>query len=132
MKFFKVDTNLTKTQCEDLLNSLSSIEIEELQSLDIISEDIEYNGFVTSYIICNDYTISKVQNFLDKKGVYYELKDVSYDILIGRLSLRNTEFELETEHYIKEFLTIDLVLDKINYLGIDSLTQLDKNCLKKI
>ena len=132
MKFFKVDTNLTKTQCEDLLNSLSSIEIEELQSLDIISEDIEYNGFVTSYIICNDYTISKVQNFLDKKGVYYELKDVSYDILIGRLSLKNTEFELETEHYIEEFLTIDLVLDKINYLGIDSLTQLDKNCLENI
>jgi hypothetical protein len=132
MKFFKVDTNLTKTQCEDLLNSLSSIEIEELQSLDIISEDIEYDGFVTSYIICNDYTISKVQNFLDKKGVYYELKDVSYDILIGRLSLKNTEFELETEHYIEEFLTIDLVLDKINYLGIDSLTQLDKNCLENI
>lgn len=132
MKFFKVDTNLTKTQCEDLLNSLSSIEIEELQSLDIISEDIEYDGFVTSYIICNDYTILKVQNFLDKKGVYYELKDVSYDILIGRLSLKNTEFELETEHYIEEFLTIDLVLDKINYLGIDSLTQLDKNCLENI
>ena len=132
MKFFKVDTNLTKTQCEDLLNSLSVIEIEELQSLDIISEDIEYDGFVTSYIICNDYTISKVQNFLDKKGVYYELKDVSYDILIGRLSLKNTEFELETEHYIEEFLTIDLVLDKINYLGIDSLTQLDKNCLENI
>ena len=132
MKFFKVDTNLTKTQCEDLLDSLSVIEIEELQSLDIISEDVEYDGLVTSYIICNDYTISKVQNFLDKKGVYYELKDVSYDILTGRLSLKDTEFELETEYYIKEFLTVDLVLDKINYLGIDSLTQLDKNCLENI
>ena len=132
MKFFKIDTNLTKAKCEDLLDSLSTIEIEELQSLDIISEDIEYDGFVTSYIICNDYTITKVQNFLNKKGVSYNLNDVSYEILTGRISLKNTDFETQTNKYIEKFITIDLVLDKISHLGIESLTQIDKNCLEKI
>jgi len=103
MKFFRLDTKLTKLDCEKLLDSLSSIEIEELSSLDIISEDIEYNGYVSSYIICNDYTIAKCENFLSQKGIDFIKNEISQEILTGKISF-----------------------------GMDSLTELDKNCLKKI
>jgi len=132
MKFFRLDTKLTKSDCEKLLDSLSAIEIEELSSLDIISEDIEYNGYVSSYIICNDYTIAKCENFLSQKGIDFIKNEISQEILTGKISLKNTPFEIQTEKYIEQFLTIDVVLDKINQFGIDSLTELDKNCLKKI
>ena len=130
MKFFKVDSNLTKKQCEVLLESLSSVEIEELESLDIISDDIEYDGLITSYIICNDYTITKVESFLTRKNVNYNLKDISIDILVGKISLKNTTFEKQTDKFIEEFLTVDIVLDKINESGVESLTEIDKKWLK--
>ena len=130
MFVYRIDTELTKEQSDKIVNSLSILEIERLESYNLKAFDIEVNGRVSSYIITDRYVLSRIIIFLRQKNIEFKYEDISEDVLIGYISFKETSFEDEVEEFIINNITLDNILDKINKFGIESLTDTDKKCLE--
>jgi len=130
MFVYRIDTELTKEQSDKIVNSLSILEIERLESYNLKAFDIEVNGRVSSYIITDRYVLSRIIIFLRQKNIEFKYEDISEDVLIGYISFKETSFEDEVEEFIINNITLDNILDKINKFGIESLTVKDKMILE--
>lgn len=131
MAVYRIDTNLTKEQCEKIAQSLSPIEVERLERYDLKAYDIEIDGKVSSFIITDRYVITRIILFLRQKNIDFEYQDVSDSVLTGDIVFNHTIFEDDVNEFIKNNITVDHILDKINKFGIESLTENDKICLEK-
>ena len=59
--------------------------------------------------------------------VKYKVEDIKKLFLYGQVKIEDKDFQI----FLKENLDIDTILDKINEIGINSLTNLDKEILSK-
>lgn len=130
MVVYRIDTSLTKEQCENIIDSLTPVELERLNSYNLIAYDEEINGKISSFLITDRYVFTRVLIFLRQIGIEFKYTDISNDILIGKISFKGTSFDDEIQNFIKNNITVDIILDKINAFGIESLTELDKICLE--
>jgi len=127
--FYKISTDLTKSEGEEILDSLTSDELNLLNSFNIKAYDEEIDGKLVSYIICNRTIFSNIVLFLRQKGIRFDFEDISDSVLTNDISFNGTEFEEETNTFIVENITVDHILDKINKFGINNLSEFDKNFL---
>lgn len=130
MMFYKIKTNLTKEQSEKIVDSLTPIEVERLESYSLKAYDEEIGGKINSYIIADRYVITRIILFMRQKNIDFEYEDISDDVLTGEISFKGTSFEDEVNEFIITNITVDHILDKINKFGIDSLTDNDKMILE--
>ena len=100
-------------------------------------EDKKYVVFGFDFILFY-LPYHKCKQFVDivnsRFGDVLYLYDAQDDILLDRIQtdgLYDCEKKLLTD-YIKDNLSVDFVLDKINESGINSLTELEKNYLKSL
>ena len=128
--FYKIKTNLTKEQSEKIVDSLTSIEVERLESYKLKAYDEEIDGKINSYIISDRYVFTRISLFLRQKDIDFEHEDISDDVLTGDISFKGTSFEDEVNEFIITNITVDHILDKINKFGIESLTDNDKIILE--
>jgi hypothetical protein len=128
--FYKIKTNLTKEQSEKIVDSLTSIEVERLESYKLKAYDEEIDGKINSYIISDRYVFTRIILFLRQKDIDFEHEDISDDVLTGDISFKGTSFEDEVNEFIITNITVDHILDKINKFGIESLTDNDKIILE--
>jgi hypothetical protein len=91
------------------------------------------------FLLFEETKSKQVINFFDKLGVLDQYKDVTNDIHTSKI-FDNKDFNSvysskEFKHIFDEFiyknLSVDDILDKINERGINSLTKIDKEILKK-
>jgi hypothetical protein len=103
----------------DLFDTISCIEIEK---------DIEY-VYITTYEI-----MTRVALFMVKMGYKLEIFEVTKDIFENRidLSFATEEQNSEVENIIFENFDSNDVLDKINEVGIDSLSNIDRKILETV
>ncbi len=127
--FYKINTNLTKLESEEILDSLSPDEVETLHSFNLKAHDEEVDGKMVSYIICDRSVFSKIVLFLRQKCVQFDFEDISDDVLTNNISFVGTDFEEEVSEFITENITVDHILDKINKFGINNLSEKDKQFL---
>ena len=116
--FYKIKTNLTKEQSEKIVDSLTSIEVERLESYKLKAYDEEIDGKINSYIISDRYVFTRIILFLRQKDIDFEHEDISDDVLTGDISFKGTSFEDEVNEFIITNITVDHILDKINKFGI--------------
>ena len=128
--FYRIKTNLTKEQSEKIVDSLTSIEVERLESYKLKAYDEEIDGKINSYIISDRYVFTRIILFLRQKDIDFEHEDISDDVLTGDISFKGTSFEDEVNEFIITNITVDHILDKINKFGIESLTDNDKIILE--
>jgi hypothetical protein len=128
--FYRIDTSLTKDQSEKIVDSLTPIEVERLESYKLKAYDKEIDGKLISFIITSRWIFTRLILFLRQKDIEFRYEEISDDVLNGNISFKGTSFEEEVDEFIKENLTVDHILDKINNLGIDSLTEFDRNILE--
>lgn len=128
--FYKIKTNLTKEQSEKIVDSLSPIEVERLESYKLKAYDEEIDGKINSYIISDRYVFTRIILFLRQKDIDFEHEEISDDVLTGDISFKGTSFEDEVNEFIITNITVDHILDKINKFGIESLTDNDKIILE--
>lgn len=128
--FYKIKTNLTKEQSEKIVDSLSPIEVERLESYKLKAYDEEIDGRINSYIISDRYVFTRIVLFMRQKDIDFEYEDISDDVLTGEISFKGTSFEDEVNEFITNNLTVDHILDKINKFGIESLNETDKMILE--
>jgi hypothetical protein len=130
MFIFKVKTKLTKEESENIYDSLSPIEIEILENYNLTACDVEEKDGIVSYIITSRYIFTRIILFLRQKDIDFEFEDITEEVLIGKIKFKNTFFDKDIIEYIEKNITTDNILDKINYSGIESLTDSDKEKLK--
>lgn len=128
--FYRIKTNLTKEQSEKIVDSLTPIEVERLESYKLKAYDEEIEGQINSYIISDRYVFTRILLFLRQKSIDFEYEDISESVLTGDISFKDTNFENEVNEFIINNITVDHILDKINKFGIQSLTESDKIILE--
>jgi hypothetical protein len=128
--FYRIDTNLTKEQSEKIVDSLTPIEVERLDSYKLKAYDMEVNGKLSSFIITSRSIFTRLVLFLRQKEIEFQYEEITDDVLNGDIHFKGTLFESDVEDFIKDNLTVDHVLDKINKFGIESLTEFDRNILE--
>ena len=129
MFVYRIDTKLTKEQSEKIVDSLSILEIERLESYKLKAFDIEVNSRVSSYIITDRYILSRIIIFLRSRKINFSYENITNKVFFNEVNFEDDNFTKEIEDFIKKNITLDDILDKINYLGVDSLTEIDKKKL---
>lgn len=132
MFVYRVKTKLSKEESEDIYDNLSPLEIETLEGYNLIAYDTKEKDGVVSYMITSRYIFTRILLFLRQKNIDFDFEDITEDVLIGKISFKNTDFEEDIIDYIDSNITTDQILDKINYSGIESLTDKDKEKLKSL
>ena len=129
MRVYKIYTGLTEDQFSDLSNMLDDSEVYMVETLhdQVLNVDIVENGLVSSYLICDEKCLNFIVSLLYKYEVKFKLKDITKIFLYGQVTVDDVDFQ----NFLKESLDIDTILDKINEVGIESLTDLDKEILSK-
>ncbi len=130
MFVYKIDTKLTKKEAEDLYKSLTFQEVEDLESYDMKAFDIEINGKMSSYVITSRYVLTRIILFFRQRSIEFSYDDITDDVFFNQIKFEDDDFNKNIDEFIKENITVDHILDKINQFGIDSLTDNDKMKLK--
>jgi len=115
-----------------LEKSLTREQIERASEIDIDVFDTIQGGFIHSYVYADIFSIREMCSFMVDLGMTIDAKDISEEILYQTIKFDNGEFEYMKNEFIKENLTSDMILDKINDLGMDSLTDIDRSVLEGI
>ena len=115
-----------------IFNSIKYILSENEFNKIIYDEDP--NGLDIVYVFSNDWVIGKIEKMFTFNKVLKEYKDVTKEVLFQK-DLPKVFSENDNKKILMEFLdknlNSDLVLDKINYMGINSLTEIDHIKIKK-
>jgi hypothetical protein len=78
-------------------------------------------------MVCDKDVIDFIVNLFNENAVSYKVEDITKLFLYGQVEIEDKDFQ----NFLKENLDIDTILDKINEIGINSLTDLDKKILSK-
>lgn len=85
------------------------------------------------YTFLNDFKNDELSKLFEKHKVLIHFSDITKDVL-KQINVNNGlssgEFKPLFDEFISENLTIDFILDKINGVGIESLTDFDYRILK--
>jgi hypothetical protein len=141
IKFFKSAEKLTNHY-----NKLSESERENISGLNAESFfDYENkNQNYTCYIIVDSLELEKYTNILTNNSIEHKCINLSDDFINGKIDIKkDIENKInETNYYKYDFfvddidnwildnLNIDIILDRISEIGIDSLKEIEKEFLK--
>ena len=119
------------------------VEMRIFNSIKYILSENEFNSIVYDedsdgldivYIFSDDWVIGKMEKMFTFNKVLKEYKDVTKEVLFQK-DLPKVFSENDNKKILMEFLdknlNSDLVLDKINCMGINSLTEIDHIKIKK-
>lgn len=143
MKFVNVKTKSTQSEINEILFNMSMSDVKKVENLYSSFYFVEYtddNDLECMFCVIDDYHLSKLSECYKGFSINFEFvdltKEVFYDIPF-RITYKN-QFKKpivsRVINLISEFkfnyTDTDIVLDKINERGIDSLTDFDKNILE--
>lgn len=144
-RVYKIRYSKSSLELNEDYDCLSDYEKEAISELDAEGFfDYEDNNIYCCYVISTPIEVTKYSKILTNNLIAHECLDLSKDIIYNKIDV---EYELEDkldeknlfkydfflddlEHWIYNNLEIDIVLDRITDVGIDSLKQVDKDFLK--
>lgn len=131
MKFYKFDIFETKEKISYVENNIPKCILEKLQNLpgDTLDTWVSDKHLV-SYVYIKETDLDFFLNIFFDNNINFKFIDITFDVMIGNYKFSDNDFDSLKSDYIKDNLTVDIVLDKINIKGIKSLSNLDKLVLK--
>lgn len=138
MKFVNIVTLHTSNSLELISNELSEVLVDELKSLYQTFEHLEYtleNGHVGMFAVIDEHTLTKLVTEYIKCGINFSVTDITKETLFGNIPIilgfeKQSELNQLIRDFISDNLSLDIVLEKINEKGEDSLSYFDKLVLK--
>lgn len=127
MNVYKIKTSLTQEGLDELQKSMDESDFILINSVEdkVLNVDIIEDGFVSSYMICSEKILDLLKSIFYKYEVIFSVQDITKLFLYGQVDVDDVDFQ----NYLEDNLDIDIILDKINEVGIDSLSDLDKDIL---
>lgn len=131
MKFFKLKTYETVERLKEIDEKLPQDISDKVQSMpgDAFDERVSENEMI-SYFHIEESDFYFIINILCENYVKLEYEDITFDVLMDKYEFKDEDFEIVKKDYIKNNTTLDIVLDKINLKGINSLNDIDKELLE--
>lgn len=144
-RVYKIRYSKSSLELNEDYDCLSDYEKEAISELDAEGFfDYEDNNIYCCYVISKPIEVAKYSKILTNNLIAHECLDLSKDIIYNKIDV---EYELEDKldeknlfkydffledinSWIYNNLEIDIVLDRINDVGIDSLKQVEKDFLK--
>lgn len=144
-RVYKIRYSKSSLELNEDYNCLSDYEKEAISELDAEGFfDYEDNNIYCCYVISTSIEVTKYSKILTNNLITHECVDLSKDIIYNKIDI---EYELEDKldeknlfkydffledinSWIYNNLEIDIVLDRITDVGIDSLKQVEKDFLK--
>jgi hypothetical protein len=131
MNFYKFNILIDKEKFDYLNSSLTS---EESNNLDKIkAENLDHwksDKELVSYFLISDEDIEYIKEIFYSREIRFKYKNITESVLNGDLNFDDKYFDKIKKDYIDNNLTIDIILDKINKKGINSLNDFDKRILQ--
>jgi hypothetical protein len=142
---YKISFELSSFDLNEEYERLSDYEKERISELDAESFfDYEEDDKYICFIITTPIEMKKYLSILSNNLIWCNCVDISKDVLKFEMDLEDYLINLSTESSIKlsffiddvkdwilENLDIDMVLDRISQIGINSLTKTEKEFLDK-
>jgi hypothetical protein len=140
---YKIKFSKPSYQLNDDYDRLSEIEKEKISNMEAEAFfDMDQDDKYTFFIIVKPMELKAYLSVLNENFIPYDINDVSDDILRGNLdveaeitqvnplnSLRYSFFVDDLNDWLYENLDIDIILDRISSIGIDSLRKVEKEFL---
>ena len=144
-RVYKIRYSKSSLELNEDYDCLSDYEKEAISELDAEGFfDYEDNNIYCCYVISTPIEVAKYSKILTNNLISHECLDLSKDIIYNKIDV---EYELEDKldeknlfkydffledinSWIYNNLEIDIVLDRITDVGIDSLKQVEKDFLK--
>jgi hypothetical protein len=144
-RVYKIRYSKSSLELNEDYDCLSDYEKEAISELDAEGFfDYEDNNIYCCYVISTPIEVAKYSKILTNNLIAHECLDLSKDIIYNKIDV---EYELEDKldeknlfkydffledinSWIYNNLEIDIVLDRITDVGIDSLKQVEKDFLK--
>ena len=127
---YRVDFPFTPEVMQGIEDSMSIDDLKVIKMVKINSyDDVNSEGNVVSYMIGDKSDFDIIFSFLKSEKIKYGYIDIADGVLMGEYDFHGTSIEKDVNKFIKENLTVDIVLDKINIKGMESLNVLDKTIL---
>jgi hypothetical protein len=100
------------------------------QLKDCISYDKEIDGILEEIILVDEKQFQLIVSILEDCEIKFVYKDITIDVLHSKVSFDDDYFQEKIDDFVQNNLTLDLILDKINLYGLDSLKDFERNFLK--
>jgi hypothetical protein len=100
------------------------------QLKDCISYDKEIDGILEEIILVDEKQFQLIVSILEDCEIKFVYKDITIDVLHSKVSFEDDDFQEKIDDFVQNNLTLDLILDKINLYGLDSLKDFERNFLK--
>ena len=98
----------------------------------------DFKEFEVIYSFLPLYKSENFARILEKFGILIEYKDISEDVLMAREkgsefvdTFQDENYRKVLEKFMEKNLTVDMILDKINDQGMESLSEIDREILNK-
>ena len=133
MRFYRFDIFETKKRISFIENNLPITILEKLHNMpgDTLDKWVSTDHLI-SYVYINETDLDFFINVFFDNEIKFEFNDVTFDVITDNIDFDDTEFDLIKQDYINSNLTVDIVLDKINLHGIESLSEYDRQVLSEI
>lgn len=144
LKVYQFNFNKSSIELNLDYERLTDIDKEKLASLSADGLlEYEHKGKYAFMLLANPTDVSLYTKVLDDNFVRYEKKDISEDIIKQNINLEKfftknisisivkyQKFLNGINKWIYDNLDIDTILDRINLVGIESLTNIEKKYLE--
>jgi hypothetical protein len=130
-RIYKVTHLLNRKDEYSILDKLND-EIQSEVSKFVDSIIIGELDDLTSIVIMNEYDFDKFNKLSNRTGIKYIIYDLTESVILSEL---NFESEIQNNiiiPFLEKNLTSDIILDKINIKGVDSLTKIEKRILEMV
>ena len=145
MKLIKIDSKHTTSQMNEIVNNMSSFQIERVENLYRQFDYVDWenvDGTISSIISIPESLIGELYGTWASISPDFSFKtiDLTKDALFGKIDTKSfglssdklSQLDYILDKFIESNIDIDVILDKINELGIGSLTQKDILILQSI
>lgn len=128
MKVFQIKTDLTNETHQKKFSSFDEEDkkITELLNDQLVVFDVLENSFITSYLLCENDVLEKLKYLFYKYEIKFIINDVTELFLWGKIKIDDEDFQ----KFLENSLSMDLILDKINEFGLNSLNEIELEYLQ--
>jgi hypothetical protein len=141
---YKIQFDKNSFDLNDDYDRLSEVEKERISDLDAETFfDYEKDGNYTCFVITTPVEMKKYISILTNNLIICDCRDISSDVLKFKLdleeelrdqistinSIKYSFFIDDIYEWIESNLDMDMVLDRISEVGIDSLSKIEKDFL---
>jgi len=101
---------------------------EQMENCHFFEKDVD--GKLEQIMLINKDQLELIINLLHFFEIRFVHTDITIEVLQSLIYFDDVYFQEKIDQYVFDNLTLDIILDKINIHGIESLTKSEKNKLR--